>query len=105
MIGGSLLMGSFRTMFGGAHAAQGAIDPGGGVASPWADGNASGSDLARDAGLNDIGRQTAGDTSADRQGLLGGLVEGGDADRSDFSNADDTYADDSDGGFDDSADV
>lgn len=105
MIGGSLLMGSFRTMFGGAHTAQGAVDPGAGAASPWADSNASGSDLARDAGLNDIGHQTAGDNGADRQGLLGGVFGGSDADRGDFSNAEDTYADDSDGGFDDSADV
>jgi uncharacterized protein len=59
MIGGSLLLGSFRSMMGGMH--QGFSDPsslgnslGNPDQTPWG-GDASNSDLARDAGLNDIG--------------------------------------------------
>jgi hypothetical protein len=59
MIGGSLLMGGIRSAMGGGHhsssPAAGALDTFGGQGgSPWS-GNAAGSDLARDAGLNDIG--------------------------------------------------
>jgi hypothetical protein len=63
VVGGSLLLGSIRSMMGGSHYGFG--DPAGLVGrepspSPWAD--QSGSDLARDAGINDIG------SSADRAG-------------------------------------
>jgi uncharacterized protein len=58
VIGGSLLLNSIRGMFGQPAHAQGAFDPGlaggGSSQSPWGS-NASGGDLARDAGLNDIG--------------------------------------------------
>ena len=54
VVGGALLMNSFRGMFGGQHMGQSAFDSGAGSGSPWG-GDASGSDLARDAGLNDIG--------------------------------------------------
>lgn len=71
MVGGSLLLGSIRSMMGGSH--NGFGDPAGLVArepspSPWAD--QSGSDLARDAGINDIGSSAdrAGDSS--RAGLF-----------------------------------
>jgi uncharacterized protein len=57
VIGGALLLNSISSMFGhhGASAFA-AIPPGG---SPW-DNTAAGSDLARDAGFNDIGRGTGG---------------------------------------------
>src|SRR5215510_3971414 len=53
MIGGALLLNSISSMFGhhGGSAFAALPQQGG---SPW-DGNASGSDLARDAGINDVG--------------------------------------------------
>ena len=60
VVGGALLMNSFRGMFGGHHAGQSAFDPGMGAGSPWG-GDASGGSLSRDAGLNDIGGGRFGD--------------------------------------------
>ncbi|NWG24985.1 MAG: DUF2076 domain-containing protein [Pseudorhodoplanes sp.] len=62
VIGGSLLLNSFRGMFGGGQQAA-AMDQSGANAergSPWGD-SASSSDLAREAGANDVGsrQQTA----------------------------------------------
>ena len=56
-IGGSLLLNSFRGMFGGTqHGAFDQASAGGlGDRTPWDSGSGSG-DLARDAGLGDIGR-------------------------------------------------
>jgi hypothetical protein len=56
VIGGSLLLNSIRGMMGPAHAGQGALDSGaaGGGRSPWG-GGAGDSDLARQAGLDDVG--------------------------------------------------
>jgi len=75
VVGGALLMNSFRGMFGGQQPgqSQSAFDqPSGGA--PWGSG-ASGSDLAREAGVDDIGR--GGRTAAydepggsDRAGLF-----------------------------------
>jgi hypothetical protein len=56
MVGGSLLLGSIRSMMGGSHQGFGdSAGLGGGVEDrrPWSD--QSGGDLARDAGINDIG--------------------------------------------------
>jgi hypothetical protein len=55
VVGGALLMNSFRGMFGGGQQGQGnrAFDQGGG--SPWNPGGAGGGDLARQAGVDDIG--------------------------------------------------
>ena len=58
MVGGSLLLGSIRSMMGGSqHGFGDAAGLGGDKAGerrhPWSD--QSGSDLARDAGINDIG--------------------------------------------------
>jgi uncharacterized protein len=81
VVGGALLMNSFRGMFGGggqSGGAQGqshsALDSsGGGGGSPWG-GNVSGSGIARDAGVNDIaggGRMASNDGGgSDRAGLL-----------------------------------
>jgi hypothetical protein len=57
MIGGSLLLGSIRSMMGGMHPGFGDPSSLGGTSGqmPWGGGDASNSDLARDAGLNDIG--------------------------------------------------
>jgi len=61
VVGGALLMNSFRGMFGGAGQGQGqgqgnsAFDQGG-AGSPWSPGGgSSGGDLARQAGVDDIG--------------------------------------------------
>ncbi|HUL89747.1 MAG TPA: DUF2076 domain-containing protein [Pseudolabrys sp.] len=59
VIGGALLLNSISSMFGHHGTSSFAAVPPAG--SPW-DGNAAGSDLARDAGLNDIGSGTRGDT-------------------------------------------
>lgn len=74
VIGGSLLMNSMRGMFGGSGQQHGFGDQaglGGDKGSPWGGSN-SGGDLARDAGLNDIGKSNAGgsDNNASRQGLF-----------------------------------
>jgi hypothetical protein len=58
MIGGALLLNSISSMFGHrGGSAFGAVPPS--SASPW-DNSAANSDLARDAGINDIGRGAAG---------------------------------------------
>ena len=59
VIGGALLLNSISSMFGHhGSSAFAAMPPTG---SPW-DNSAAGSDLARDAGLNDIGSGVRGDT-------------------------------------------
>jgi hypothetical protein len=92
VVGGALLMNSFRGMFGGHNQGQSAFDSGTGAdRTPWGSGT-SGSDLARDAGVNDIGRggptadtdydsQRAGlfDSSPDDSDFDGGEIDvGGD---------------------------
>jgi uncharacterized protein len=78
VVGGALLANSFRGMFGGGQGqgqSQSAFDSAGsGGGSPWG-GNLSGSDLAREAGVNDIsgsGRTAAYDDrgGSDRAGLF-----------------------------------
>ncbi|HVV42273.1 MAG TPA: DUF2076 domain-containing protein [Nitrobacter sp.] len=63
VIGGGLLMSSIRSMMGGGHSSAfgdaGGLGGLGGARSPWGGGDQSGSSLARDAGVNDIGSQQA----------------------------------------------
>jgi hypothetical protein len=99
VVGGALLMNSFRGMFGGGGQSHAAYDTGSsGGGSPWG-GNLSGTDLAHDAGVNDIGRgggsRTAAydDQNSDRQGLV-------DTAQNDSDN-DDNDNDYDDGGSDD----
>jgi hypothetical protein len=56
VVGGGLLMSSIRSMMGGGHQSGfgDSAGLGGGGQTPWSS-NQSGSDLARDAGINDIG--------------------------------------------------
>jgi hypothetical protein len=56
VVGGAMLMNSFRGMFGGHNPGQSAFDSGtsGSGGAPWGS-DASSSDLARDAGVNDVG--------------------------------------------------
>ena len=98
VVGGALLMNSFRGMFGGGGQSHAAYDTGSsGGGSPWG-GNLSGTDLARDAGIDDISRggnraAAYDDQNSDRQGLFdtaqndsdddnddGGYGDGGDTD-------------------------
>ena len=75
VVGGAMLMNSFKGMFGGQQPgqSQSAFDQPSGGGAPWGS-DARGSDLARDAGLDDIGRggrQAAYDEgSSDRAGLF-----------------------------------
>ncbi|MFL6831778.1 MAG: DUF2076 domain-containing protein [Xanthobacteraceae bacterium] len=96
VIGGSLLMSSIRSLMGHPQGAHAAFDPASGASgsSPW-----SGSDeLAREAGLGDIGRTpSSGDDTASRG--YGALDDRGNDDEPDDQGADDL---DDDGlGFDD----
>jgi hypothetical protein len=99
VVGGALLMNSFRGMFGGGgqggqgHSAFDSSGSGGGA--PWG-GSLSGTDLARDAGVNDIGgsgRTAAYDNQggSDRAGL--------------FDTAQNDTNDSDDGGYDDGGDT
>jgi hypothetical protein len=98
VIGGSLLMGGIRSAMGGHQSsspAAGALDSlSGREGSPWS-GNASGSDLAREAGLGDV-------SGTRGSGFFGGTSQA-DQDADDDADADesDDVADDSyDGGSD-----
>jgi hypothetical protein len=73
MIGGSLLLDSMRGMMGGHGRGAGAFDQAsagtGDRSSPWA--NNEGSELSRQAGVEDIGRGGAGrEDSGSRQGMF-----------------------------------
>ena len=71
VVGGSLLLNSIRSMMGGSHQGFGdAAGLGGGVEdrTPWSD--QSGGDLARDAGINDIGSSGGRADDSSRTGLF-----------------------------------
>ena len=76
VVGGSLLLGSIRSMMGGSGNQQSFGDTAGhsgGIEDrrPWSD--QSGSDLARDAGINDIGssgQRADNNDSGSRAGIL-----------------------------------
>jgi hypothetical protein len=90
VIGGSLLLDGIRSMMGHGHGAFGIADPAYGASpdSPWD--NGAGGDLARQAGIDDIGRGPHGGGGGS-SGL--GLLD---------SPADDGAADQNDSAFDDS---
>jgi hypothetical protein len=99
VVGGSLLLNSIRSMMGGSHQGFGdSAGLGGGVEDrrPWSD--QSGGDLARDAGVNDIGSSggRAGDSSR------AGLFDTASNDDNSASNDDDDDRDDMDLDSDDS---
>ena len=87
VIGGALLLNSISSMFGhhGGSAFGAPLSSG----SPWGN-SAAGSDLARDAGFNDIGSGPRGDAQP------AGLLDGDDADSSTLA---DDFGDDSGGDF------
>jgi hypothetical protein len=76
VIGGSLLLNSIGSMFGRHGEASAAYDSSGSGQSPGS-GSAADSDLARDAGINDIGRG-GGQAASDTDGL--GLFDTADND-------------------------
>jgi hypothetical protein len=100
MIGGSLLLGSIRSMMGGSrHGFGDAAGLGDRAASqtPWSD--QSGSSLARDAGINDIGssKDRADDNS--RAGLFDTASNDDDDDRDDMDLDSDGFGGDGDSDY------
>jgi uncharacterized protein len=73
VIGGAMLMNSVRSMFGHSAGAS-AFEPGSSAGSPFGGGSAANSDLAREAGIDDIGssRTASRDDDSHRTGFLGG---------------------------------
>jgi hypothetical protein len=70
-IGGSLLLGSIRSMMGGSHQSFGdTAGLGKGLGSPASSSDQSGSALARDAGINDVGSSTGRGDDNSRAGLF-----------------------------------
>jgi len=101
-IGGSLLMGGIRSALGGHQAAgspfSGAIDSLSGRSGGErpSSGSAAGSDLSRDAGLDDIGGRSGSDSGGSQRA---GLFDSG---SDDIAGDDNDDGDDGDAGFDDS---
>jgi len=90
VVGGSMLLGSIRSMMGGGnHQSFGDSAGLGGSQKPWSD--QSGSDLAKDAGINDVGSSSG--RSADNSGSRAGLFD-------QASNDDDDDMDHDSDGFD-----
>lgn len=111
VVGGSMLLGSIRSMMGGGGNQQSfgdtanAGDSAGHRGSvedrrPW--GDQSGGDLAKEAGINDIGssgRHASNDDGSSRTGLLDNASNGDDYDDGDHDDMDmdsDDYGDDGD---------
>ena len=88
VVGGALLMNSFRGMFGGHNQGQSAFNSGSSTGSPWGS-DSSGGSLARDAGLGDIGaggRSSGYDGGSQRAGLFDS-PQGGSDSESDFDDS------------------
>jgi hypothetical protein len=102
VIGGTMLMNSMRGMLGSSHAANSAPAtaadlPGSGTSpNPWGGGDASSSDLARQAGLDHMGQSGSGAGSG--SGNRAGLFDQSDGAEEPYNTAEGGYEDD--GGFD-----
>ncbi len=95
MVGGSLLLNSIRSMMGSPHQSFADTATMDRSASPW--GGQSDSNLARDAGIDDIGSKGGGDAS--RSGLFD-QASNQDEQSADYADdRDDPGFDDDDGGF------
>jgi hypothetical protein len=71
MVGGSLLLGSIRSMTGGSHQGFGnAAGLGDRATSQTPSSDQSGGDLARDAGINDVGSSSGHADNSSRTGLF-----------------------------------
>jgi hypothetical protein len=114
VLGGALLMNSFRGMFGGGQQGQAqgqanrALDQGGG-GQPWNPGAGGDGDLARQAGIEDVGRGDRTSAFDDASGAAqrtaaydgtGGAQGAGQFDLAQNDADDSEYGDDDDGGFD-----
>ncbi len=100
MVGGSLLLGSIRSMMGGSHQGFGdAAGLGDRAASQTPGSDQSGSDLARDAGIKDIG--SSGDHADDssRTGLLDTASNDYDTDHDDMDLDSDDFGGDGDSDY------
>lgn len=104
VVGGSLLLGSIRSMMGGGGHQQSFADSsglgGGGNQKPW--GDQSSSDLARDAGINDINSSSgssSGQRADDNYGSRTGLFDQASNDDTDHDS--DGFDDDGGDGGDD----
>ena len=89
MVGGSLLLGSIRSMMGGSHQSFGDTAGLGDKATsqtPWSD--QSGSGLAREAGINDIGSSGRGADDNSRAGLFDSASNDDDHDDADVDSDD-----------------
>src|SRR5713101_8723343 len=89
MVGGSLLLGSIRSMMGGSHQSFGDTAGLGDKATsqtPWSD--QSGSGLAREAGINDIGSSGGGADDNSRAGLFDSASNDDDHDDADVDSDD-----------------
>jgi len=96
MVGGSLLLGSIRSMMGGGRHGfgdQAALADKGASQTPWSD--QSGSGLARDAGIDDIG------SSADRAGdsSRAGMFDSASNDDDEFDQDSDDFGGDGDSDY------
>ena len=106
VVGGSLLAGSIRSMMGGGGHQQQAfgdssgLGGGSGNQKPWSD--QSGSDLARDAGIKDIGSSSSGQRADSSDNSRAGFFDtaSNDDDHNDDTDHD-SYCFDDDGGGDD----
>lgn len=72
VVGGGLLMSSIRGMMGGGQHGFGDASSfgGGGRESPWSGGSSSNNELARDAGINDIGSSGRANNEDSRSGFF-----------------------------------
>lgn len=84
IIGGSLLLDGIRSMFGRGQAYAGAYEPVSPDRSPWDDRSSAHSDMARQAGVDDIGGSQGNEHSA-------GLFDTADSDDSDGDYADSDF--------------
>ena len=100
VIGGSLLLSSIRSMMGQQQGAHAAFDPASGASgsAPWG-GGATGGELSRQAGVDDVGRTSSSgnDTGSRGHGLLDDARS---EDMQDDQDADDLDDDDFDDGGD-----
>jgi len=89
VVGGSLLLGSIRSMMGGSHQSFGdTAGSGGGVEDRRPLSDQSGGDLAREAGINDIGSSGRGADNNSRAGLFDSASNDDDHDDADLDSDD-----------------
>jgi hypothetical protein len=100
MVGGSLLLGSIRSMMGGSQHGFGdptALGDRAGSQNPWSD--QSSGDLARDAGVNDIGSSAHQADDNSRSGLFDSASNDDDADQDDMDVDSDNFGGDGDSDY------